>query len=231
MRLVRGEPEESSDGGAAGVIAIRPSYAQNLPKPALTYCYSRDESSDCRTLTEQPVNFVYLRTAPDETAPLIGNPYLSWPDERVWNWGNRAATGQLYYRTERQGDWDAIFFGGEKVWFHNPGLASTRVGRGIVVTPKAGLPSAPVYGVGYPADGAYPPPTMPATVEKIYDIAAGQRYVATARVKADYYWAKQYLEKLDPAKNIVVKDSSEYYKIDFNHRFGLVKASDVDEVP
>lgn len=121
---------------------------------------------DCRTLAQNPVNFVFLRTAPDPTAPLITNPYLTSPEDRVSNWGNRAATGQLYYRVERQGDWDAIDFGGQKVWFQNPGLANTRAAHGMLITPKTGMPSVPVYGLGYPADSAYMPPLMPATMEK-----------------------------------------------------------------
>ena len=151
-------------------------------------------------------------------------------DESVSNWGNRAATGQLYYRTERRGDWDGINFGGEVAWFFNPGLTSTRAASSVVITPKAGMPTVPVYGVGYPADAAYKAPTTPATIEKIYDLPAGQRYVAMARVKADYYWAKQYIPTLDPAKNIVVKDDTEYYQIDWNHRLALVKVSDVEIV-
>jgi len=233
MQLVRGaDPDERPDSGASGIIAIRPAMAENQPIPELTYCFSTDEAANCRPIPGHPVNFLYLRTAPDFAAPLITNPYLTaWPADRVFNWGNRAATGQLYYRVERQGDWDAIFFGGEKVWIHNPGLLSTRAARGITITPKAGLATAPVYGVGYPAAAAYLPPTTAQPIEKIYDLPAGQRYVAKARVSGDYYWAKSYAKDLDPARNVVVKDATEYYQIDFNHRFALVNVSDFDEIP
>jgi hypothetical protein len=68
-------------------------------------------------------------------------------------------------------------------------------------------------------------------MDKIYDLPAGQKYVATPRASADYYWAKVYTPTLDPTKSILVKDSTQYYQLDWNHRFGFVKASDVDEVP
>jgi hypothetical protein len=84
-----------------------------------------------------------------------------------------------------------------------------------------------VYGVGYPqtdtTKGTMPPPAM----EKIYDIPAGQRYVVMDRVTGDYYWSKNFDPK---ATRAVVRDGTEYFQIDFNHREGFVKVADVDLV-
>lgn len=232
MRLVtEAELDAPPDSGQPGVIAVHPDLAKNRANPQLTYCFSSDETMNCGLLPEKPVNFLFLRQAPDFAAPLLANPYLSWPPERVYNWGNRAVAGQLYYRVERQGDWDAISFSGEKAWFWNPGLMHTRAALGVVVTPRAGLSSVPVYGFAYPGDAAFMPPLTPPTLEKIYELVAGQRYVARTRMSGDFYFAKTYSKELDPGKNYVIKDSTDYYAIDWNHRFAFVKASDVDEVP
>ncbi len=229
MQLVQaGMNDEQADQGKAGPVVIRPKFSTN--KPAMTYCFSPDESMTCGSEPSVAANFLYLRTMPDAMAPFIANPYLVWPGDRVFNWGDKAATGRSYHRAQRQGDWDQIEFGGEMVWMENPGMAATRSAQRMLVTPKAGLMSAPVYGVGYPGAAAFQPPTMPPTVEKIYDLPFGQHYVATGPFAADYYWARSYAKTLAESHHVVVKDDAKYYQIAFNHRYALVNASDMDVV-
>ena len=137
------------------------------------------------------------------------------------------------YRAARQGDWDGIYFGGQLAWFYNPGHnASTVPGGGILVTPKAGLASIPVYGRAYPEASAYPSGTIPQNVVPIglYSIPSGQIYVAIGPFKSDYYWAPTYAPTLEGSGHVVVKGQTEYYQIFFNHRLAFVMASDVDVV-
>ncbi len=245
MRMVRAEGGETpihdwdrpDRGPDAAVIALHPDYANN--QPPLSHCFDVPPGSppDCRAVPPQPSNFVYLRESPSDTAALISNPYFpSTPGDRMFNWGNKLGTGRYFYRAERKGDWDAIYFSGVKAWFKNPGRAATGVPTRaeIVITPKtAGMPaptSIPVYGGGYPADAAYPPPTVPQKLEKIYDMPAGQRYVAKGPVTADYYWAKVYADTLATASHRLVYDDTLYYEVSWNHRLALVRASDVEVV-
>jgi hypothetical protein len=177
----------------------------------------------------QPLNYVYLRTAPDPTAPFVSNPYITDDPTRANNWANKVVAGQKFYRVEQQGDWDAIYFSGQKAWFYNPGHnANTTAGSGILVTPKAGQESIPVYGRAYPEETAYPEGIEPQSITPIYDMPAGQIYVATDLIHGDYFWAPVYAPTLAQAQRATVKGQTMYYRIYFNHRFGFVKASDVD---
>lgn len=227
------QPDTLSDASAAGrVITVAPDYAQNLQP--VTYCYSPDEASDCHDAPVHPVHFLYLRQAPDPLAPLLENPYLTaWPGDRMYNWANKVGTGTRWVLAERRGDWDAIYFSGQKAWFHNPGHKSTRLAEATVVTPRAGLATAPVFGVGYPQAAAYLPPKTPVAMEQTYQIAAGQKYLAMQRVTADYYWARTYVEKDKygtTAEQTVIKDGTEYFLINFNHREALVRVADMELV-
>jgi hypothetical protein len=151
------------------------------------------------------------------------------------NWGNKAGSGRLYYRIDRSDDWDAIYFSGQVAWFYNPGRRYTRVpalaSDQTVITPKSGKGSIAVYGGGYPGDAAYKPPTTPQRLEKVYDMPEGQRYVASGPVTADYYWAKVWAATLPMSSHQVVKDSTPYYVVSFNHRLALVRAEDVNVLP
>jgi N-acetyl-anhydromuramyl-L-alanine amidase AmpD len=226
MRLL-GAPMNPSDGSPdSSIVTINPNFATN--QPFMTYCYT---STNCRQVPSQSASFVYLRTAPSFDAPYIVNPYINQTPSyatRANNWANKAATGQQFYRAERQGDWDAIYFSGQKAWFYNPNGSNTTPGSGTLITPKAGLASIPVYGRAYPEASAYPQGISPQPLEKIYDIPAGQIYVAKDKFKADYYAAPVY--RLSPAQHKVVEGQTEYYLIFFNHRLGYVKASDVNVV-
>ncbi|MFR9758265.1 N-acetylmuramoyl-L-alanine amidase, partial [Streptomyces sp. TR06-5] len=104
---------------------------------------------------------VRLHTAPEADAPLVRDIGLR-PDggpstTDVNDTGARASTGQRYAVAGRQGEWTAIWYLGQKAWFHNPADRPTAVpARGPVVTPKEGRDSVPVYGRAYPEASAYP---------------------------------------------------------------------------
>ncbi len=239
MRMVRGAPGEPAtdrlDDGAetVGPVRILPEYATN--QPPVSYCYTSGGVTDCHQLPPQSSNFLYLRTEPRAAAPLIVNSYLAGtPADRMFNWGNKVGAGRLYYRAERSGDWDALYFGGQVGWFYNPGRRATRVpllGSGqAVITAKSGRGTIAVYGGGYPGDAAYTPPTTPQRLEKVYDLPQNQRYIADGPITADYYWAKVWAATLPMASHKVVADSTPYYVVSFNHRLALVRADDVTVV-
>ena len=216
--------------GPGDIVTILPRFATNLP--TVSDC----NASGCHDLSRQPANFVYLRTAPRPDAPLIGDPALTRlqpsPGQgttRIDDWGDRAVTGQRFYRIDRQGDWDAIYFAGQKAWFYNPGHDSNTVpGSGTVITPRAGKTSIPVYGTAFPDATSYPAEIEPAPATPLqYVIPAGQLYVATDLVRADY---------LDPRDGLTgtlraaVRGTTTYYQIFFGYRLAFVRADDVQVV-
>lgn len=206
------------------LITINPNFQTN--EPAMTY--------QSKPLTPQPSDFVYLYTAPSFDAPLIGDPALH-PNGGVGtiaanDWGDKAVAGQEFYEVGSQGDWTAIDYGGQKAWFYNPnGQNATPGGQALLLTPKAGLSSIPVYGTAYPEASAFDGTGVGIRVQHAlqYTIPAGQVYASTDLVQSDYYSATQYNR---PDLNRVVKGTDQYYEISFNHRVAFVKASDVDVI-
>jgi hypothetical protein len=161
-----------------------------------------------------------LHTAPSESAPYVQDPFLAGMGATcAQNWGDKAVTGQSFAVADRQGDWLAIWYGGQKVWLYDPKGKNTIPGGGTLVTPKAGLASIPVYGRAYPSSVS--------TDTLGYTISAGQTYVATDLVGADYYSASTYNA---PQTYSVVTSNEKFYEISFNHRIAFVKATDVDTV-
>lgn len=227
MELLGAPLRAAPDGGAPGIITVAPHFASN--RQALTYCYDQ-EARDCREVPRQGANFVYLRTAPDPSAPLVTNPYIGSEPTRAYNWANKAVAGQQFYRAERRGDWDGIYFGGQLAWLYNPGLAATAPARGLLVTPRPGLAAIPVYGRAYPEEGAYPEGVAPQAITPIYELPAGQLYVATDLVGGAYFWAPAYAVTPEAAPHRTVGGETLYYQIYFNHRFGFVRAGDVQVV-
>jgi N-acetyl-anhydromuramyl-L-alanine amidase AmpD len=228
------------------IITISPNFATN--QPAMTYCY-KDEQSDCRDVPIQSANFVYLHTAPSLDAPLITNPYIKADPTLANNWANKAMSGEQFYLVERQKDWDAIYFGGEKAWFYNPCGAGSVTKRedanqaqdcatrqnsvnsqGKLITPKAGLSSISVYGRAYPDPSVYPNGIKAQEQVPIYTLNVGQLYVATQLVNGDYYYTHDYTQNLEQSDHQLIKDQTQYYEIYFNHRHGFVKASEVDVI-
>ncbi|MFJ2959872.1 N-acetylmuramoyl-L-alanine amidase [Streptomyces sp. NPDC087270] len=215
-----------------GEVTIDPPFT-SANEPTVTGC----SSNPCAA---QPTSFVYLRTSPSSSAALIGDSVMA--ANKVANGTTQAAdvtdkavAGQSFVVAGVQGDWTAIWYGGQKAWFYNPGgrfaVANGNTAR-HVVTP-AGSSAVPVYGRAYPEASAYPSVIAGVASEDTqivaplgYTIPAGQSYVADDPVNADYYYAKN-IDQSAPGDQTRVVGTTVYYPIRFNHRLGFVKASDV----
>src|SRR3954469_21549658 len=214
MALVGAPLTPSGSDKTGRIVTIDPNFETN--QPAVSAC----DSSGRHPQPAQPANFVYLHTAPSESAPLVDDPLLPGPGTTcAQDWGDKAVTGQSFAVAERAGDWLAIWYGGQKAWLYDPKGKNTIPGGGTLVTPKTGLASIPVYGRAYPSSVS--------TATLGYTIPAGQTYVARDLVNADYYSASTFNA---PETYSVVRSDEQFYEISFNHRIAFVKATDVDTV-
>lgn len=211
---------------ASPIVQINPYYGTN-----------RQIVDACGTTTplpSQPTSFVWLRTAPNSSAPLISDPGLH-PDGspgtvQSCDWGDKASAGQQYVVAGSKGSWTAIWTDGMKAWFYNPASALTATPvRGWIVKPrtKAG---APVYGRAYPEQAAYKKygGNIPyQDVEPLpYTLAKGQAAVYGGPTPTDYYYAKTINSTL-PDDHTDVVGSNRYYEVQIGHRIGFVMAKDV----
>ncbi|MEU2626400.1 N-acetylmuramoyl-L-alanine amidase [Kitasatospora sp. NPDC007106] len=224
MDLV-GAPVRAGTGGpvvVGGTVTIAPAFDSGNTPPV--------DGAPAR-----PENFVYLRTAPSPTAPLIGGGTT-----RASDWRAKAVAGTGYVVADRRGDWTAIWYGGVKGWFDNPhgrsAAADDRPGRTVLV-PRAGRTSVPVYGRAYPERAAYAP--YPA-VAAVFDpaglapapytatIPAGQGYLAAADrpVHGDYYYARN-IDGDAPDDRTLVVGRDLYYPIRYDHRLAFLRSTDV----
>jgi hypothetical protein len=218
----------SDDLGFPGssLVTINPDFASN--QPAFTGCETAGTPCPARGSTS-----VILHTAPSDTAPLLTDigqhPDGSPTTMDVADVGSRAETGQQYAVAGVQGDWTAIWYLGQKGWFHNPRNARTaQPAIGRVVVAKPGLATIPVYGRAYPEASAYPA-TVPvqAIVPLPYTLSAGQRYSAADTVGSEYYSATTF----DASQHVVVRGKTKYVQIQFGHRIAYVNANDVLILP
>ncbi len=190
-------------------------------------------SGTCVALPNQPTNFVYLRTSPSSTAPLLSDAAIH-PDgspgtTRIEDWSATAVYGQQFAVAKKQGDWTAIWFGGKMGWFQNQGQVRNALpSRGQYVTPKLGVSSIPVYGRAYPESSAYNGTQVPvqSVVPLDYTIPAGQRYSTSGPVSADYYYAWAIDASL-PDDHTVVVGNKVYLQIQYNHRIAYVDRDDI----
>ncbi|MCD0484399.1 N-acetylmuramoyl-L-alanine amidase [Streptacidiphilus sp. ASG 303] len=218
-----GRPLHPTAGPRSGLVEILPDYAAN--RPAYTGCTAPGEPCP-----PQGSSAVTLHTAPADDAPLvtdIGRSANPATDD-VYDMGARASTGQRYAVAGRQGDWTAVWYLGQRAWFHDPADRPAEVPvRGDVVTPRAGLADIPVYGRAYPEAGAYPAgvPVQPVSPLK-YRLPAGQSYAVGGSFPGQYTWSTTF----DPSTHRVVTGTTRYYQIQFGHRIAFVKADDVDLV-
>ncbi|MFF4154497.1 N-acetylmuramoyl-L-alanine amidase [Streptomyces sp. NPDC001651] len=206
------------------VVAIKPSFADNVQ--TLQVCPQDDPTGQTTACTEQrhPTNFVYLRTAPDESAPLFGDQAIHGTapgTDRVNDWGGTVQAGQQFVVADVRGDWTAIWFSGAKVWFHNPGGVNTRTSYGVKIIKPASTTPVALYGSSYPDKAEYPAGLGASTQAPLsmYGIPAGQAYVATRDASAtdDYF----------PSSGAVVIGGKKMYTVQYNHRVALVYADDV----
>jgi hypothetical protein len=221
-----GAPFHATAGPDGGVVTINPDYTTN--QPVYTGCVKAGDTCPARGSEA-----ARLYTAPAEDAPLVKDIGLHTnggdSTTGVNDTGARASTGQQYAIAGRSGEWTAIWYLGQKAWFHNPAARPTAVNaRGWVVTPKAGLTDIPVYGRAYPEAAAYPSDVpMQALSPLPYKLSAGQRYVVGQRAQGEYYRAVTF----DPAQHVVVRGQQAYYEIQFGHRVAYVRADDVTVLP
>lgn len=206
----------SSKSGS--IVTINPDYQAN--KPEATY--------NNEPLEAKSANFVYLYTEPDFKAPLLSDPILHPKGNGTTalnDWGDKAVAGRSYYKVDQKKDWTAIDFGGQRAWFYNPKGVNTVTGGGMLITPKKGADSIPVYGSAYPEANAYDKFSISSVgITPIYAMPAGQFYVAEKVVGSDYYYAKLFNA---PETYHVVSGNDQYYQISYNHRIAFVKKSDV----
>jgi hypothetical protein len=191
------------------------------------------EDGATKTTVALPVNFGYLYSEPvaDQTKALT-DPYFTSDATYGSNWANKVTAGSTHVVAESRTDWTAIWYGGKKAWFYNPGGQYTApAGVKTAITAKDGLTSVPVYGRTYPEDAAYTGTGVPvqanngASLTK-YSLPAGQLYVKAGEpVAGDYYYSAY---NTDGTR--VVGTTNIFIPIRFNHRMAWVKASDVKEV-
>ncbi|MFJ1762085.1 N-acetylmuramoyl-L-alanine amidase [Amycolatopsis sp. NPDC088138] len=210
----------------SSLVTIDPDFAKN--QPAFTGCDSA--GTPC---TPRGSEAVVLHSQPSESSPLlvdVGLHPAGGPSTMdVADVGSRVATGQQYAVAGTSGDWTAIWYLGQKGWFHNPRKASVaKPAIGLVVTPKPGLATIPVYGRAYPEPEAYPANLTPQAITPLpYTLAAGQKYSSAGVVGSEYYSATTF----DVADHVVVKGKLKYVQIQFGHRIAFVKADDVRFLP
>jgi N-acetyl-anhydromuramyl-L-alanine amidase AmpD len=209
------------------VVTIAPNWATN--EPPVTDC----QTGTCQKLPKQPANFVYLHTQPSFKAPLLSDPTLhpqGQPGTREDDdWGDKASYGEEYVVAGQKGNWTGIWYGGVTGWFFNPpGVGQTaRYTSSLVVSPKPGVTSVPVYGSAFPKASAYPKVVpVRANPPLAYKILPGQSYVTTGAVPDDFYYAVTFDSSM-PDDHTVIRGKTLYYQVVLNHRLYYVKAADV----
>ncbi|HSX17545.1 MAG TPA: N-acetylmuramoyl-L-alanine amidase [Patescibacteria group bacterium] len=212
------------------LVTIAPNFATN--QPVIMQPLSDCPTDDCAPLPAQGSNRVYLHSAPSMAAPLLSDPYLHTGGEPGTNhaddWSATVEAGDSYAMADKQGDWTAIWYGGKKGWFYNPGGAghTAHVSHGQALTPKQGLASIAVYGGAYPESSAYPATIPDQSLTPLYQLPAGQTYVSAGKVPTDYFYDATIDFSL-PDDHMIVKGNEKYYQITFNHKQAYVKAADV----
>ncbi|WP_344075771.1 N-acetylmuramoyl-L-alanine amidase [Streptomyces crystallinus] len=226
----------TGDQGAGGplkagqVVRIVPPFT-TANQPTVEYGDPNNPQKSTR-----PANFGFLYQTPSASGQSVGDPYVSaQPAARGDNWTNKVVAGTSYVVAEAQTNWTAIWYGGQKAWFYNPGGTYTApVGKTgqQVLKAKSGSTSIPVYGRAYPEDSAYAGTGVPVQDSTVYGknsdplfkygLPTGQVYVpAGAPAAGDYYYG-------GTTEGTLVKGTTTFYPIRYNHRLAFVKASDVD---
>ena len=237
----------SGDGQAVvgGTVTIAPPYDDSY-EPTVTGCVTHDA-----TCTARAANFVYLRTGPSTSDPLLTDSLLSsvGMDSGSTNGGDvsdKADYGQTFVVAAISGDWTAIWYGGKEAWFYNPGGAYAYANSNpaeTLVTPIGNSP-VQVYGRAYPSPSDYP--ASQATfgnsaaqgidyMDLPYKLPAGQAYTSDGEVTGDYYQYNGVYNAADTncasaTDQCEIIGGTEYYQIRYNHRIGFVLASQVQTI-
>jgi N-acetyl-anhydromuramyl-L-alanine amidase AmpD len=217
-------PLHATAGPRSGMVTILPDYDKNIVP--YTGCDADNPTTIC---PPHGGGSIMLRTAPSADAPLVKDIGKHPPNGdatmSVYDHSARAATGQTFAVADRQGDWTAIWYLGQKAWFSNPKTQPTAVGaHGLVATPKPGVASVPIYGRAYPEPEAYPSNIpVQALAPMQYTFAAGQSYSVAGEVPGEY----DYSNTFDVSTHAIVRGKLKYYELQFGHRVYFVKTSDV----
>jgi hypothetical protein len=219
-----GAPIRTTGTSHTGMVTIDPNYAAN--KPVFVGCDAAHPAAQC---APHGSTSVILHTQPSDSAPMLTDIGLH-PDGTpgttvLSDHSSRAETGQQYAVAGHQGDWTAIWYLGQKGWFHSSGA---KYATGMVVTPKKGKATIPVYGRAYPEATAYPADVPVQTVTPLqYTLPAGQRYTVGQTAADEYYYSTTF----DTATHKVIKGKTKYLQIQFGHRIAYVNAADVNVIP
>ncbi|HEY0699682.1 MAG TPA: peptidoglycan recognition family protein, partial [Micromonospora sp.] len=212
-----------------GLVTMDPDFATN--RPAFTGCVKAGV-----LCTPRGSSSVILRSAPRADAPLVNDIALR-PDGtpntmHISDHGARASAGQTYAFAGQDGDWTAIWYLGQKAWFHNPASAPVaKWSTGFVVTPKPGRATIPVYGRAYPEAAAYPAGVPYQTISPLqYRFSAGQRYAVGGVLTGEYYRAVTF-DGSSPGDWTVISGDMTYVQIQFGHRVMFVNRDDVQILP
>jgi hypothetical protein len=215
-------PFRSTGTPLTGLVMVKPRFDTNtLP---FTGCVTTGQPCPVRGSTS-----VVLRTEPRDDAPQLVDIGLH-PDGtpgtmHISDHSSRAETGQTFAVADRRGGWVAVWYLGQKGWFHESD-AIWQVG--FVITPKKGRDSIPVYGRAYPEASAYPAGITPQAVTPLqYSLPAGQRYAVGLITPSEYYWAVTF----DASNHTVVRGQTNYIQIQFGHRVAFVNVDDVQVLP
>lgn len=222
-------PFRSTGTARTGLVTFDPDFATN--RPAFTGCVTIGVPCQPRSSSA-----VILHSAPSENAPLVNDRGLrpdGTPDTMdIADHGARASAGQTYAIADRQGDWTAIWYLGQKAWFHNPDCAPTaKWSLGLVATPKPGKAAILVYGRAYPEATAYPAGVPYQRLTPLqYTFLAGQRYVVGGLLHGEYYRVTTF-DGSSPGDWTVISGGHRYVQIQFGHRIMYVNLDDVQLLP
>ncbi|MDF5757089.1 N-acetylmuramoyl-L-alanine amidase [Spongiactinospora sp. TRM90649] len=218
-----GAPLHADGDSGTATVMILPDYDRN--RPVYTGCDSDHPDATCPAHGSASV---WLHTEPHEESPLvkdIGKHPTGDSTFSVYDHAARVSTGQRFVVAERRPDWTAIWYLGQKAWFHDPGSAPVAVpSRTRIATPRPGLESVSVYGRPCPEPAAYPADVeVQALTPLQYTFPAGQSYTVGLTTTGEYYKATTF----DTTLHRVVRGTHEYHQIQFGHRVMFVKSEDV----
>ena len=219
-----GAPIRPDRRSQSKVVTVKPGFADN--QRALDGCYGAGQ-----TCPAFGTNYVDVRTAPSDTAPLVEGSTDLVSDRNA-----RAVAGHKFYVADRQGDWLQVWWDGLEGWIKSPKDDAVVVPSQGEVVEAAGDAAVTVYARAYPEAEAYVgtpvtyqgQPTLLAPDNKTtVKLQPGQQYVIGDKtVPADYYFAKSFDNSIEGDKTVITGDQV-YYQVWVGHRFGYVKAEDV----
>ena len=227
-----GAPLEANGTAKSGLVTIKPDYPSN--QPAFTGCDTSAASAPC---VAHGSSDVMLYSAPSASSPLVKDIGLhsdgSASTMQISDVGAQAGTGQQYAVAGTDGDWTAIWYLGQQAWFYNPVSAPTAVWTtGLVVTPKPGVDSVPIYGRAYPEAAAYASgQTAQAVTPLKYTLTAGQFYSTPGDLIPSEYYQSNTIDGSQIGDHTVVRGTTTYLQIQYGHRLMYVNAADVQVLP